>query len=87
MYLHPASIKVIGESRVFLLYRNLISHTNIFERFYGEIDKARIIYDMLRSIFGTNYHYWLQYGCLELEAGQLDLAEKLSSAGKRSFRR
>lgn len=62
-------------SRVFLLYRNLISHTNIFERFYGEIDKARIIYDMLRSIFGTNYHYWLQYGCLELEAGQLDLAE------------
>ena len=62
-------------SRVFEMYRNLISHTNIYKRFYGKTEKARIIYDTLRSIFETNYHFWLQYGCLELEAGQLDLAE------------
>ena len=62
-------------SRVFEIYKDLISHSKIYVRFYRNIDQARIIYDTLSPIFENNYHFWLQYGCLELEKGRLDLAD------------
>lgn len=62
-------------SRVFEMYRNLISHSKIYERFYQDIDKARTIYDSLSHMFENNYHFWLQYGCLETEAEHLELAD------------
>ena len=65
-------------SRVFEMYRSLISHSNVRARFYQNIDEARTIYDSLSHMFENNYHFWLQYGCLEIEAGRLgrlDLAD------------
>lgn len=80
--LAPCINKSHWRSRVFEMYKNLISHSNIYVRFYQNIGEARIIYDTLSHIFDNNYHFWLQYGCLELEAGHLDLADNYLQQAK-----
>jgi len=37
--------------------------------------EARDIYEELESILSWDYHYWLQKGSLEVEAGDIRLAE------------
>jgi tetratricopeptide (TPR) repeat protein len=62
-------------SRTFGLYREVINHLTIFKRFAEEIDEARSIYDALSADFKSDAQFWLQYGSLELEGGNLEHAE------------
>lgn len=62
--------------RWFRLYKSLISHQQIFHRFERDIDEARSIYDALTAKLSNDPHYWLQYGSLELEFGELDFANR-----------
>jgi len=39
------------------------------------LEEARAVYRDLESALGRDHHYWLQRGSLELEIGDLDLAE------------
>lgn len=62
-------------SRTFSFYRELINHYTIYKRFAEEIEEARSIYDSLSNKFKTDSQFWLQYGSLELETGNLQYAE------------
>lgn len=62
-------------SRIFRLYRELINHYTIRNRFADDTDKAREIYDSLAPRFSAEPQFWLQYGALELQVDNLDLAE------------
>lgn len=65
-----------GEGRRwFRLYKRLINHTQLFRRFERDIEEARAIFDGIRATFGHDPHYWLQYGSLELQHGELELAD------------
>lgn len=65
------------KSRKFSLYREIINHYTVYRRFSQDISKARELYESLIPFFNMDYHFWLQYGSLELEGagGNLDLAE------------
>lgn len=62
-------------TRNFSFYKDIINHVTIFKRFEENINHARTIYDELAGRFKKDPHFWLQYGSLELEAGDLVLAE------------
>lgn len=64
-------------SRKFNLYKSLINHQTLYFRFKNNIEYARDVYDSLTDFFDVDAHFWLQYGCLELEGvgGDLNLAE------------
>ena len=62
------------QARVFRLYRALINHRPMYRRFGNAIIEARAVYDRIQSIVKHDYHYWLQYGLLELDFGTIDLA-------------
>jgi hypothetical protein len=64
-------------SRKFTLYKQIINHNNIYYRFKSDIEKAREVYNALIDFFRDDFHFWLQYGSLELEGrgGNLELAE------------
>ncbi|MEE9245770.1 MAG: hypothetical protein V3U63_06165 [Gemmatimonadota bacterium] len=62
-------------SRTFGLYRELLNHKTLFYRFATTVDEARAIYDSIGGVVGDEFDYWLQYGLLELEFGNLELAE------------
>ena len=62
-------------SRVFQLYTSLIRHGSIYRRFKRNLVEVRKVYESLKPTFHDDYHYWLQYGNLELEADSLELAE------------
>lgn len=64
-------------SRVFSLYRTVVNHRVIHRRFGGVIDEARAIFQGIASVLHDDAHFWLQYGCLELEGhdGDLQYAE------------
>lgn len=62
-------------SRTFGLYRELLNHKVIYYRFTATIDEARTIYDSITRHVSSDADYWLQYGLLELEFGNLDLSE------------
>jgi hypothetical protein len=63
-------------SRAFRLYRRLLSHTLIFERFGDRDDLARAVYEGIKSLYRDDGHYWLHYGAYEIEhGGDIALAE------------
>ena len=64
-------------TREFGLYRDLINHKTIYQRFSNDIDEARAIYQSLVEVFRAEPQFWLQYGNLELEGhgGSLEFAE------------
>jgi hypothetical protein len=62
-------------SAPYKLYRKLINHFTISKRFASDSDPAREIYDSVAPRLPRDPHFWLQYGSLELEFDQLDLAE------------
>jgi tetratricopeptide (TPR) repeat protein len=64
-----------GHSRTFGLYRELVNHQTIYERFSSSLEDARAIYDSIAGRLSSEAHFWLQYGLLELEFGNLQLAE------------
>jgi hypothetical protein len=68
-------------SRSVKLYRDLINHKTIYERFSNDIDSARKIYESITSTLKNDPHFWLQYGSLEIEGlgGDLQFAENYLS--------
>lgn len=66
-------------SRIFKLYRSLINHSQILEIFDRNARKASVIYDALKVLLADDYHFWLQFGSLELETGNLNYAENYLS--------
>jgi len=67
---------VAASRRWFRLYKSLINHAEIYRRFERDVEEARSIFDALTTKLNTDAHYWLQYGSLELEVGELDLASR-----------
>ncbi len=64
-----------GEARKwFRLYKRLINHLEIYHQFERNIEEARTIYDSLTRLLAQDSQFWFQYGSLELEYGELDLA-------------
>ena len=69
---------VIGKhwrTRGFSFYRAIVNHLTIYKRFEENIEQARLIYDALTRQFKRDAQFWLQYGSLELEDGNLAHAE------------
>ena len=62
-------------SRTFSLYKTLIHHHTVHRRFGENFDQARLVYDSVLSKFSKNPQFLLQYGSLEMEAGNLDTAK------------
>lgn len=62
-------------SRTFSLFKALIHHHTLFRRFDEDIAQARAIYDSMLTKFSDNAQFLLQYGSLEMEAGNLEVAQ------------
>jgi tetratricopeptide (TPR) repeat protein len=62
-------------SRAFALFKSLIHHHIVFKRFEESFDAARLVYDSVLPKFSTNAQFLLQYGSLEMEAGNLEVAQ------------
>jgi hypothetical protein len=71
---HDLPIGGNTSSAIFRLYRRLINHRSIYERFAHHLAEARSIYSTVASFFSRDHHFWLQFGSLELEYGELDSA-------------
>jgi len=57
------------------LFRALLNHRVIYERFEATLEEARTIFESVEYPLRTEAHFWLQYGLLELEYGNLEYAE------------
>ena len=66
-----------GSSKKFNLFKSLINHRILYQRFKNNINEAREVYESITPYFEADAHFWLQYGSLELEGdgGDLALAE------------
>jgi hypothetical protein len=62
-------------SKVFKLYREVINHRLVQQRFRTDIASARAIYESLEGYLKRDYHFLHQYASLELEYGELATAE------------
>jgi hypothetical protein len=62
-------------TRLYRVYRDVINHINLHDAFPQSPHLCEQIYDAVRSHYGHDGHFWLQYGVYELEFGHLDLAE------------
>ena len=72
-----------GEPRKwFRLYKALVNHKDIYRRFERDLEEARSIFDALMPRLTGDPHYWLQYGSLELEFGELDFANRYISTAE-----
>ena len=65
----------VYRSSVAGLFRALLNHREIFERFESSVAEARAIFESVEVRLRTEAHFWLQYGLLELEYGNLEFAE------------
>lgn len=67
-------------SREQRLLRRILNH-DYLQRVCGDIAVAREVYALVEALLSWDYHYWLQRGSLEVETGNLPLAENfLNSA-------
>jgi len=83
----PQSSPLVREQR--LLHR-LLNHAYL-QRMTANIATVREVYSLVEDQLAWDYHYWLQRGSLEVETGDLALAENslsaaLSKAPARDFR-
>lgn len=73
-----AASKVVPNSdrqgRLWRLLKRIVSH-DYLRRVIG-VAGARELYDSVESLLSFDYHYWLQRGSLEVEVGDLRLAEQ-----------
>jgi hypothetical protein len=67
-------------SRIARFLVRLISHDFLLHT-VGFTD-ARDVYDRLEQLLSSDYHYWLQRGSLEVEAGDIRKAENFLGAAK-----
>lgn len=68
-------------SRERRLLRRLINHDYLQGK-TGDVDLTREIYSSLEDELAWDYHYWLQRGSLEVEVGDLALAENFLNSAK-----
>lgn len=68
--------------RWFRLYKRLINHAELLRRLEGSIEDARAVFDSVHDKVTSDGHFWLQYGSLELERGDLDLASRYISTAE-----
>jgi energy-coupling factor transporter ATP-binding protein EcfA2 len=75
--LAPELVNPQGYTRKFNLYKSLINHQILFQRFKNDIEMAREVYDSASNYLSHDAHFWLQYGSLEIAGtgGNLVLAE------------
>jgi len=59
--------------RAWRLVKHFINHG--FLRRVLDLRGARSVYELVEGLLSSDYHYWLQRGSLEVEVGDLDLAE------------
>ncbi len=83
----PQTSPLVREQR--LLHR-LLNH-DYLQRLTANIATVREVYSLVENQLAWDYHYWLQRGSLEVETGDLALAENflsaaLSKAPARDFR-
>lgn len=71
---HDLPITGNPSSAIFRLYRRLINHRTIYERFSHHLAQARSIFSTVTPFFARDHHFWLQFGSLELEYGELESA-------------
>lgn len=60
--------------RWYSLYKRLISHAVIYRRFSKNVTEARAIFEAVAPLVRNDAHFWLQYGSLELEYGEVRFA-------------
>lgn len=60
--------------RDFRLYLEVVNHRSIYRHFSEKVKEARDIYEEIADFFSDDYHFWLQYGTLELMYGNLKFA-------------
>jgi len=72
---HDLDFAQPNRSKVFRLYREVINHRLIQQRFRTEIASARAIFQSLEGYLRHDYHFLLQYALLELEYDELATAE------------
>lgn len=72
---HDLDHKHGSTNRVTNLYQALIHHKAIFDRFKQDMNAARSIYSALEQFLRSDFHFWLQYGSLEIHYDELDTAE------------
>jgi ABC-type cobalamin/Fe3+-siderophores transport system ATPase subunit len=79
--LAPEFKRLNGTIRKFNLFKSLINHQIIYQRFRENITMAREVYDSVAVSLNDEPNYWLQYGSLEMTAdgGSLALAENYIS--------
>jgi hypothetical protein len=79
--LSPELVNRTGYTKKFNLYKSLINHQILFNRFQNNIELAREVYESITPYFSNDAHFWLQYGSLEIEGrgGNLFLAENYIS--------
>jgi len=65
----------VHRSSVSGLFRALLNHSEVFERFESNVAEARAIFESVEVRLRRKAHFWLQYGLLELEYGNLEYAE------------
>lgn len=61
-------------SRPSKILRRLLNH-DYLKKLTSDIDTVRDIYGSVEARLSDDFHYWLQRGSLEVEIGDLDLAE------------
>jgi tetratricopeptide (TPR) repeat protein len=64
-----------------LLAVRLLNHKFMIEE-VGDLAQIRPIYERLQDLLAGDYHFWLQRGSLEVEVGDLALAENYLSQAK-----
>jgi hypothetical protein len=72
---HDLDFQQANRSKVFKLYREVINHRLIQQRFRTEIASARAIYESLEGYLRRDYHFLHQYASLELEYNELATAD------------
>jgi hypothetical protein len=68
--IHP---RMSGNAKPVRLLRNVINH-DFLKRTLGA-ESARAFYGRIEDLLAGDFHFWLQRGALEVEVGDLDLAQ------------
>jgi len=79
---HQIPTKATRRCRPWQIFWRLLSHQNLYQQFGNEIENPRKIYESLKGWLGAHGHFWLQYGSLEIEYGQLDRASNYIEQAK-----
>lgn len=67
-------------ARPWRFLRQIINHDFLIQTL--GVDQARVLYESIQDILHWDYHYWLQRGSLEVEVGNLRLAENFLSQAR-----